>query len=171
MSSPDIRIRQERPSDIAAVSRVTTAAFLTAPHTNHTEQFIVDALRKARKLTVSRVATDNNEVVGHVAVSPIRIGGEDGGWYGLGPVSVIPSYQRRGIGSALIMDALLALSSTGAAGCVVLGDPAFYERFGFKASAALTLPGVPPEYFTVVAFDVTIPSGVVSYHEAFHAHS
>jgi len=171
MAAPDIKIRQESPDDIAAVSRVTTAAFVAAGHASHTEQFIVDALRKAGKLAVSRVATHNDEVVGHVAVSPIRIGGKDSSWYGLGPVSVLPSYQRRGIGSALVMDALLALSSAGAAGCVVLGDPAFYERFGFKPSDSLTLSGVPPEHFMAVAFDSSTPSGSVSYDEAFRAQS
>jgi putative acetyltransferase len=150
---------------------VTTAAFLAAGHTSHTEQFIVDALRKAGKLTVSRVATHNDEVVGHVAVSPITISGEDSSWYGLGPVSVLPGYQRRGIGSALVMDALLALSSAGAAGCVVLGDPAFYERFGFKPCDSLTLSGVSHEHFMAVAFDNSMPSGTVSYHEAFRAQS
>ncbi len=82
---------------------------------------------------------------------------------------MLPSYQRRGIGSALIMDALLVLSDSRAAGCVVLGDPAFYERFGFSVHEALTLPGFPPQYFLAVAFDDSLPSGVVSYHDAFLA--
>jgi predicted N-acetyltransferase YhbS len=110
-------------------------------------------------------------VVGHVAISPIKISGDEMDWYGLGPVAVLPSYQRRGIGSALIMDALLALADCRAAGCVVLGDPAFYERFGFKANAALTLPGFSAQHFLVVAFADSIPGGVVSYHEAFQARS
>jgi predicted N-acetyltransferase YhbS len=171
MSSQDIRIRAEAPNDISAVCRVTTAAFLVAPHTGHTEQFIVDALRRAGKLAVSRVATHNDEVVGHVAASPVRINAQEGAWYGLGPVSVLPSYQRRGIGSALIMDALLVLSGGGAAGCVVLGNPAFYERFGFKTNDALTLPGVPPEHFMAVAFESSMPSGIVTYDDAFQAQS
>jgi predicted N-acetyltransferase YhbS len=171
MSSQGITIRQEAPNDIPAVYRVTTTAFLVAPHTRHTEQFIVDALRRAGKLAVSRVATHNDEVVGHVAASPVKIDAQEGAWYGLGPVSVLPSYQRRGIGSALVMDALLVLSSSGAAGCVVLGDPAFYERFGFKNNADLTLPGVPPEHFLAVAFESSMPSGIVTYHDAFQAQS
>ena len=128
------------------------------------------ALRKAGKLTVSRVAIHDDEVVGHVAASPVTLSGAAGSWYGLGPVSVLPSHQRRGIGSALIMDALLALSGSGAAGCVVLGTPSFYERFGFKANDALTLPGAPPENFLAVAFDSSPARGTVSYHEAFQAH-
>jgi putative acetyltransferase len=169
MSTPDITIRQETRGDIPAISRVTIAAFLTAPHTSHTEQLIVDALRDAGKLTVSTVATHNEEVVGHVAASPVTLSGTESNWYGLGPVSVLPSHQRRGIGSALVMDALLALSSSGAAGCVVLGDPAFYERFGFKPNEALILPGAPAENFMVVAFDSSTPKGIVAYHIAFKA--
>jgi putative acetyltransferase len=166
-----IRIRQESADDIPAISQVTTEAFLAAPHSSRTEEFIVDALRRFGKLEVSRVATYDDEVVGHVAASPVKINETDTNWYGLGPVSVRPGYQRRGIGSALVMDALLALSSSGAGGCVVLGDPAFYERFGFKSNAALTCPGAPPEYFLAVAFDSAMPSGIVSYHEAFQAQS
>jgi putative acetyltransferase len=168
---PDIKIRAESAHDIPAISSVIAAAFLTAPHTSYTEEFIVGALRRAGKLTVSRVATHNDEVVGHVAISPIEISGKALGWYGLGPVSVLPSYQRRGIGSALVMDALLILSSSGAGGCVVLGDPAFYERFGFSAHEALTLSGVPAEHFLAVAFDHVVPQGEVSYHDAFQARS
>jgi putative acetyltransferase len=170
-SSLDIQIREELPADVSVISRVTSAAFLAAPHTSHTEQFIIDALRRAGRLTVSRVATHNGEVVGHVAISPTAVCGDEVGWFGLGPVSVLPSYQRRGIGSALIMDALLVLSNSGAAGCVVLGDPAFYERFGFGVNADLTLPGFPPQNFLAVAFDTSIPKGAVSYHEAFNARS
>lgn len=170
-SSLDINIREESPADILAIGRVTAAAFRNALHTSHTAEFVVGALRRAGKLAVSRVATHNNEVVGHVAISPTTIAGNEVGWYGLGPVSVLPSYQRRGIGSALIMDALLVLSSTGAAGCVVLGDPAFYERFGFSAPENLTLPGFPAQNFLAVAFDNSLPNGVVSYHEAFQARS
>jgi putative acetyltransferase len=161
MDTSGVRIRQESANDIPAVSRVTAAAFLAAPHTSHTEQFIVDALRRAGKLAVSRVATYQDEVIDD----------RDGSWYGLGPVSVLPSYQGRGIGSALIMDTLLVLSSSGAAGCVVLGEPNFYERFGFKCTDALTLPGAPPASFMAVAFDSSMPSGIVSYHEAFLARS
>jgi len=171
MKSPDIQLRAESPQDAAAIERVTMAAFLDAPHTSHTEQFIVGALRRAGKLTVSRVATHDGEVVGHVAVSPVQVSGTDLHWYGLGPVSVLPNYQGRGIGSALVMEALLVLSNTGAAGCVVLGDPGYYKRFGFEANAALRLPGVPSEYFMAVAFDDSVPDGDVSYHEAFQARS
>jgi putative acetyltransferase len=169
MRSSGIRLRPEHPQDVPAIERVTREAFLEAPHTSHTEHFIVGALRTAGQLTVSRVATRDSEVIGHVAISPVQISGANADWFGLGPVSVLPKYQGRGIGSALVMEALLVLSTRGAAGCVVLGEPDYYERFGFTASGGLTLPGVPPEYFMAVAFDQVVPTGIVSYHEAFDA--
>ncbi|RQO53368.1 HAD family hydrolase [Variovorax sp. KBW07] len=169
-------IRDERPGDAAAIERVTTAAFANAAHASHTEQFIVNALRRAGQLTVSLVAQaaqtgeDEQEIVGHVAVSPVSIsssGATD--WYGLGPISVVPGRQGQGIGAALMASALERLRQAGAAGCVVLGDPAYYGRFGFVAQPGLVLPGVPAEYFQAIRFDGAWPTGDVRYHEAFDA--
>jgi putative acetyltransferase len=169
VTAPGIQLRHEEPQDVPVIERVTRQAFLNAPHTSHTERFIVGALRRAGKLTVSLVAARDGEVIGHVAASPVRISGVETGWFGLGPVSVLPEQQGSGIGSALVMEALLALAAAGAGGCVVLGAPEFYERFGFKVTAGLTLPGVAPEFFMAVAFDDVIPTGIVAYHEAFEA--
>lgn len=91
------------------------------------------------------------------------------GWYGLGPVSVLPVFQGQGIGSQLIREVLSRLREMGAGGCVVLGDPRYYERFGFKAVPGLVLPGVPPEYFMALAFGAEVPQGCVAYHAAFDA--
>lgn len=162
-------IRQELSSDVAAIHALTVAAFLNAPHTAHTEQFIVDALRRAGSLTISLVAEQDGEVVGHVAVSPVTISDGSGGWYGLGPISVRPELQRRGIGSLLMEAALGLLQERGAAGCALVGDPAYYSRFGFKPNSGLLLRGVPPEYFQVLPFGPSLPCGVVTFHEAFSA--
>lgn len=165
----NIQIRPETPADIAAIDAVTVAAFLEAPHTDHTEQFIVAALRRSGQLTVSLVAEQSGVVVGHVAVSPVTIDDADSGWYGLGPVSVIPELQGKGIGSQLIDAALDKLRAIAAGGCVVLGDPGYYARFGFKATDALTLPGVPSEYFQALSFGAPVPQGTVAYHASFSA--
>src|SRR5262245_40088078 len=122
----DISIRREKVADILPIEAVIVAAFLNAPHTNHTEQFIVHALRQSGKLAVPLVAEVGRAVVGHVAVSPVSISDGATGWFGLGPISVMPEYQRRGIGSRLVHDALRALREHGVSGCVVLGEPAFY---------------------------------------------
>ena len=88
------------------IHSVTAASFLHAPHTSHTEQFIVAALRRAGVLTLSLVAEFDGIVVGHVAASPVTISDASGGWLGLGPLSVLPEHQGRGIGSALMHEAL-----------------------------------------------------------------
>lgn len=165
----NIQIRPETPADIASIDAVTVAAFLEAPHTDHTEQFIVAALRRSSQLTVSLVAEQSGAIVGHVAASPVTIAGADIGWYGLGPVSVLPHLQGKGIGTQLIDAALEQLRVLGAGGCVVLGDPGYYERFGFKATDALTLPGVPAEYFQALSFGMRMPQGAVAYHASFSA--
>ena len=162
-------IRPETPADCATIARLTAAAFRHAPHSSHTEQFIVDALRRAGQLSVSLVAQNGDEIVGHVAVSPVSISSGATGWYGLGPISVLPARQGRGIGSRLMESALAELRRLGAAGCVVLGDPAYYRRFGFAARPALVLPGVPPEYFQAMSFEGSRPVGRVGYDEAFNA--
>lgn len=108
-------------------------------------------------------------MVGHVAVSPVSISDGSDGWYGLGPIAVAPQCQAQGVGSKLMRQALVELRGSGAAGCVVLGDPGFYRRFGFKAEPALVLPEVPPEYFQAILFRDVMPAGIVSYHEAFNA--
>lgn len=164
-----ITIREESPSDVAAIHALTAAAFLNAPHTEHTEQFIVDALRNAGALSVSLVAEQAGVIVGHVAVSPVTMSDGTPAWYGLGPISVAPALQGQGIGTLLMNEALKRLTETGAAGCVVLGDPAYYSRFGFKAEPGLALPGVPPAYFQALALGPALPRGTVSYHDAFSA--
>jgi predicted N-acetyltransferase YhbS len=148
---------------------VTASAFRSAPHSSHTEQFIVEALRRAGQLTISLVAEVDGAIVGHVALSPVCISDGTSDWFGLGPLSVLPQYQRRGIGSMLVVEALRLLRERGAGGCVLLGDPAYYKRFGFKPEPSLILPGVPPEYFQALSFRSSLPGGTVSYHAAFEA--
>jgi putative acetyltransferase len=164
-----ITIRAETSGDAQAIEAVTTSAFLRAPHTSHTEQHIVSGLRRAGKLAVSLVADADGIVIGHVAISPVSISDGASGWFGLGPVSVLPPHQGRGIGSQLVREALRLLHDRGASGCVVLGEPAYYGRFGFQADPNLILPGVPPEYFQAASFDSSRPRGTVTYDEAFNA--
>jgi putative acetyltransferase len=165
----NITIRKETAADLPAIDAVTISAFLNAPHTSHTEQFIVSALRKAGSLTISLVADADRTVVGHVAVSPVSISDGASGWFRIGPISVVPELQRRGIGSHLMREALRVLCEVGAAGCVLLGEPEYYSRFGFRVDPNLILPDVPPEYFQAICLDSSRPHGTVSYHEAFSA--
>src|SRR4030065_2085660 len=99
-------IRNETNSDIEAISEITIAAFRTLAISNHTEQFIINALRDANALTISLVAEVDGKVVGHIAFSPIAISDGSLNWYGLGPISVLPEYQKQGIGKSLILTGL-----------------------------------------------------------------
>lgn len=155
--------------DVERIHEVTVAAFLEAPHTDHTEQFIVDALRKSGALSISLVAEDAGKLVGHVALSPVTISDGTDCWYGLGPISVLPSKQSKGVGSSLMKAAIHELNDLKANGCVLLGDPTYYNRFGFVSMDGLVLPGVPAEYFQALRLRGDLPQGTVTYHESFSA--
>jgi len=164
-----ITIRSESPTDSTAIGAVTVAAFATAPHAAHTEQFIVAALRRAGALSFSLVAECGGEIVGHVAVSPVLLSDGSVGWFGLGPISVLPEHQGRGIGSRMMREVLQRLRDSGAAGCVLVGDPGFYQRFGFRAEPSLNYPGVPAEYVLALSFGGAVPKATVTFHAAFGA--
>ena len=160
-------IRPEVPADEEAISAVITEAFLRAEHSGGNEAKIVEGLRETGSLTVSLVAIEDERIVGHIAFSPVTIDGQSCGWFGLGPVASVASRQRQGIGRALVEAGLDLLRSQGASGCVVLGEPAYYGRFGFTADPDLRLEGVPPEYFQRLTFNDQPCAGVVEYHPAF----
>lgn len=164
-----MQIRAELPDDAQAIEQVTIQAFKDAPHSDHTEQFIVRALRAAGALALSLVAEIDGQIVGHVAVSTVTISDGSKDWFGLGPLSVLPEKQQQGIGSALMQAAIGTLRTQYAQGCVLLGEPHYYRRFGFRAVPSLVLPGVPAGYFQALSFAGSTPQGEVSYHRAFDA--
>jgi len=161
-----ITVTGETPNDLVAIDQLLTAAFLEAPHSNQCEHHIVRRLREAGDLSFALVARDGDKVVGYAAVSPVAVADEPN-WYRLGPVAVIPNYQYQGIGSQLMREALMRMRDIGAAGCVVQGEPEYYKRFGFKAEAGLQLTHLPQEHFMALAFDGRMPSGQVSFADAF----
>ncbi|MFC3213029.1 GNAT family N-acetyltransferase [Novosphingobium panipatense] len=162
-------IRQEQEQDRDAIKQVTADAFALVEHSNQTEPAIIAALRDAGALTISLVAAEGDEIIGHVAFSPVTIDGENRKWFGLGPVSVRPDLQGRGIGGALIRQGLEELRAQGAAGCVLLGNPGYYRRFGFENDPGLRYPDAPPEYFMRLTFEGSDPTGEIAYHAAFGA--
>lgn len=163
----EVVIRAETPEDILAITALTDAAFANVIHSDQREAQIVTLLREGGALTVSLVAVRNADIVGHVAASPVTLSDDSRRWFGIGPVSVLPDYQGEGIGSALMQAAIAALREGGAAGCVLLGDPSWYLRFGFVATPLLRLPGVPPEYFQALLLEGDWPDAEVHYHSAF----
>ncbi len=164
-----VLIRDEKPSDISDISEVTIAAFETMELSGHTEQFIIEALREADALSLSMVAEIDGQLVGHIAFSPVTMSDGTQGWYGLGPVSVHPDFQRQGIGKALIKEGLSRLKNLDATGCCLVGHPGYYGQFGFENTGALIYEGVPREAFFVLSFDGNVPQGTVSFHEGFNA--
>jgi putative acetyltransferase len=164
-----IVIRDETDADVSAITDVTVAAFKTLEISNHTEQLIIAALRLAKALTISLVAEVDGRVIGHIAFSPLTISDGTRNWYGLGPVSVLPEYQRQGIGKALIREGLSRLKEMDAQGCCLVGHPDYYRKFGFKNMPGLVHEGVPQEAFFALPFDGHTPQGTVAFHEGFKA--
>ena len=165
----EIYIRNETDADANAIAEVTVAAFRTLAISHHTEQFIIAALRAAKALTVSLVAEVDGCVVGHIAFSPVTISDGSPNWCGLGPVSVLPERQRRGIGSALMREGISRLKDLGARGCCLVGHPEYYRRFGFQNIKGLFHEGVPEEVFFALSLDDPIPQGIVEFHAGFKA--
>lgn len=160
-------LRNETPADIEAITEVTMAAFKDHEISNQTEHFIVKALRDAGGLTVSVVAELGGRVVGHIAFSPVTVSDGTSDWYGLGPISVLPEYQRQGIGKVLVNDGLSKLKKLGGQGCVLVGYPDYYKQFGFRNFPELVYEGVPQEAFLVLPFHEKIPHGTVQFHAGF----
>ena len=158
-------IRDETPGDIPAIGRVVTEAMRLLPQATGTEAAIVERLRADGALTLSLVAEDEGEVVGYLAASAARIGPQEG-WGLIGPLAVLPARHRQGIGSALMAEALRRLRAT-SRGAALVGDPAYYDRFGFRAYKGLGVAGCPPEVVQALPFDGSAPRGELIHHPAF----
>ena len=162
-------IRDQTDADFDAVHELVIAAFKTMPYAAGTEQFIMDALWKTGAATVALVAEDRGEIVGQAAFSTVLVGGRDVGWHGCGPVSVLPERQKQGIGSALMRAGLERLRAFGSKGCVLVGHPDYYRRFGFANTPDMFVPNVPAEVFMALSFSGATPKGAVAFDKAFEA--
>lgn len=160
-------IRDEQPDDIAVIGQITEQAFAGQVYSQQTEAKIIDSLRAQNQLSVSLVAELEDQVVGHIGFSKVSIDDVDLNWFGLGPVSVLPNHQGKGLGSMLVKSGLEAIVAIGARGCVLLGDPKFYSKFGFATCEQLRMIGPPAQYFQIKAMNGDIPHGIVEFHTAF----
>ncbi|MCA0432448.1 MAG: N-acetyltransferase [Proteobacteria bacterium] len=158
-------IRNETAADIPAISHVVTEALLLLPQSTGTEARIVERLRADRALALSLVAEEEGQVIGHLAASAARIGPQEG-WGLIGPLAVLPSRHRQGIGSALMAEALNRLRAT-SRGAALVGNPAYYGRFGFRAFPGFGVAGCPPEVVLALPFDGIAPHGELIHHPAF----
>ncbi|WP_456825523.1 GNAT family N-acetyltransferase [Cellulomonas sp. P5_E12] len=163
-------IRPERPDgDADAIDRLTVAAFEPQWFSDGSEAPIIRRLRASGDLTLSLVAEDDGDVVGHVAFSPVTIDGLHDGWFGLGPISVRLDRQRRGIGRALVAEGLRRLRERGARGCALIGDPAIYSRMGFTSDGQLSHLELDRAVVQHVTFSGPSPHGELRFASAFDA--
>ncbi len=130
-----------------------------------------EKLRRGRRPSegLAFVARDGaGAVVGTVRLWDVKLGEGGAAALLLGPLAVDPSIKNSGIGSALIREGLQRLAAAGAKGCVVMGDPAFYKKFGFRNEDDIVFPGCAPQYFLALALSGQMACGNVRYHEAFY---
>lgn len=162
-------IREEKPEDLAGIRAVVAAAFGRAA-----EADIVDALRERAQPFVSLVAEHQGEVVGHVLFTPVTVAGmADTKMMGLAPMAVAPTYQVRGVGTALVLTGFEQLRLQGMTAVVVVGHPSYYPRFGFVPASGFGLTSeynVPDDVFMACELDpgaLQGTTGLISYHPAF----
>jgi putative acetyltransferase len=167
-------IRLETPYDISGIRRVNELAFGRPD-----EADLVDALRRGVASTISLVAVEAGEVIGHVYFSPVRVDSEGASFdaVALGPMAVLPDRQNAGIGSALVREGLDECRRRGERVVFVLGHPNFYPRFGFRPSRPLGIDceyDVPAEVFMVAELEpgaLAGRTGTVRYAPEFGAAS
>ncbi len=167
-----MEVRSEQTGDIRSIRKVNLDAFETDAEAN-----LVDALRNSGIDLISLVAEENGDIIGHILFSPVTIDDfPEIKIMGLGPMAVVPEWQRKGIGAKLVNKGLRTCQESGYKAVVVLGHPEYYPRFDFKPSVEFGIYSeydVPKEVFMVKelrqgALDKV--TGTVKYHEAFDEH-
>jgi len=164
-----IEIRNEEPRDQDAVRQLNLTAFENGP-----EAAIVDKLRATCDNYLAFVAVEDGSIVGHILFTPVTLDDSSTIGMGLAPMAVLPSHQRKGIGSQLIRHGLKHLRQSGCPFVIVVGHPEYYPRFGFEPASKYRLlsqwEGVPDEAFMIIVFDddVLPKNGViVRYRDEF----
>lgn len=162
-----VEIREEHPGDVAAIRDLNKRAFGQDQEGN-----IVDALRSSGAVLLSLVATLNGRLVGHIIYSPLSVGSEVTG-AALGPMAVLPEYQRQGIGSKLVEAGNRKLKDAGCPFVIVLGHANYYPRFGFRPASAHGIKcewEVPDNVFMILVLDkmkMQRVSGLAKYRHEF----
>lgn len=163
-----VQIRPEGADDHAAIFDITQRAFAPMPYAGGDEQWLPARFRTAGALALSLVAEQDGTVVGQITVTPARAADGSSGWYAIGPVSVEPAIKHQGIGSELINAAIVWMREQGAAGCVLVGNPAYYSRFGFALCPQSAPPGEPSEFFQMLLLGGQPPVGPVFFHPLYY---
>lgn len=161
-------IRLEEPCDFVSIHHLTRRAFAPMPYAVGNEQDLIATLRQTGALALSIVAEAEGQIAGHVAFSPSYADDGEDGWYALGPISVEPILQRQGIGTMLVRDGPSRLRGIDAAGCILVGDPAYYARHGFRPFPDLAPESEPAEYFMILPLRISVPTVGMRFHPAFY---
>jgi putative acetyltransferase len=165
---PDAVIRDEQSTDHQAIHSITEIAFRGRPYAGGDEQDVIIRLRNAHDLTLSLVYLIDSKIVGQITFSPATVADASQPWFALGPVSVLPEFQGQGIGSILINLGLSRIVELGARGCILTGNPIYYQRFGFELCPENCPVNEPEEYFMLKLFVSKQPDGPFKFHEAFY---
>ncbi len=163
-----IVLREEIPNDISHIHSLTEAAFRDMPYAGGDEQDVIDRLRDAGALTLSMVALFEGKIVGQITFSPATSRNGADSWLALGPVSVMPEFQGRGIGSRLIENGLARFRQAGYKGCILTGNPDYYCRFGFEKAPQNAPANEPAEYFQLISFTGSPTTATFEFHPAFY---
>lgn len=169
LSKPELEIRFETAADISSIHKLTQLAFRGRPYAGGDEQEVVDRLRGRSALTVSLVAFEENQLVGQITFSPAEVTDVSAPWFALGPVSVVPERQGNGIGASLIAAGIAEIVKLGALGCILTGNPTYYQRFGFEAAPDNAPTNEPADFFMLKLLGGSKPSGRFAFHPAFYA--
>lgn len=165
-------IRPELETDYEVIRDIVAESFSSAPHTDGDEHNLIDRIRKTDDYIpgLSLVAVYDGHIVGHIMMSRIYV--DDREALALAPLAVLPQFQGRGVGSRLVKEAHKLAMILGYEFSVVLGDPAYYSRFGYTTVSTFGVLApfdVPESYFMVSKFNdnTLIPTGIVKYSKAF----
>ncbi|MDH5546976.1 MAG: N-acetyltransferase [Gammaproteobacteria bacterium] len=163
----NLTIREEQTSDFDAITDIIDRAFAGKDYADGDESQLMPKLREQGALTLSLVALSGDTIIGQAAFSPAKIADKAEDWFTLGPVAVLPGYQRQGIGSKLILTGLERLRQNGASGCIVVGDTNYYCRFGFTLAPHLSPSAAYAEHFMIKLFRGSEPQGKFRFHPVF----
>ncbi len=175
--SINLIIRQEQPKDYPLVSNLISAAFKNEPHSDQTESLLVGRLRKSEAFIpeLSLVAELDGKIVGHILLTKIKIVNKGNSFesLALAPVSVLPAYQRKGIGRKLILEAHKIAKQLGYKSVALIGHENYYPKFGYKKASEfkITFPFEAPDencmVFELFKNSLKNVKGMVEYPKEF----
>ncbi len=166
-------LRPELPDDFEQIDRLIRVSFECSSVGYHNEAELVRALRNLGDLKLSVVAEVDDQIVGHIAFSPVKFSMDDQfngheSWFCLAPLAVLPAFQGKMIGQHLVQSGMAGLQKIQASGVIVLGDANYYQRFGFKHIPACTLNQAESEHLLGYSFNARALKGDIILSKGFN---